>query len=85
LVNGSGYTALDIIVDKAYPGHRVSADTVLHFGPPAGILLAAESTKDLNFVGMPAGTILLTPLSSKIECASFRGLNVSVTGNLVGP
>jgi hypothetical protein len=51
---------------------RISADTTLYFGPPAGIILAAESTKDLNFVGMSAGTILLTPLSSKIECVRRR-------------
>ncbi|KAM4055491.1 PIF1 protein [Hirsutella rhossiliensis] len=33
LTNGGGYTALEVIVDKAYPGHRVSADTTMHFGP----------------------------------------------------
>ncbi|PVH98925.1 hypothetical protein DM02DRAFT_530208, partial [Periconia macrospinosa] len=57
---------------EAYPGHRISADTILHFGPPAGILLAAESTEDFSFVGMPPGTILLAPRSSKIECARRR-------------
>ncbi|PVH90596.1 hypothetical protein DM02DRAFT_547504 [Periconia macrospinosa] len=72
LVNGSDYKALDVIIDEAYPGHRISADTILHFGPSAGIILAADSTKDFNFVGMPPGTLLLTPLSSKIECARIR-------------
>jgi hypothetical protein len=72
LVNGSTYTALDVIVDDAFPGHRISDNTILHFGPPAGIVLAADSTRELNFVGMPPGTILLTPLSSKIECARRR-------------
>jgi len=72
LVNGANYEALDVILDKAHPGHRISADTILHFGPPAGILLAAETTKDFNFVGMPPGTILLTPLSSKLECVKRR-------------
>jgi hypothetical protein len=72
LVNGAPYTALDVIVDKAYPGHRISADTILHFGPPAGILLAGETTKDLHFVGMPPGTILLTPISTKIQCQKKR-------------
>jgi hypothetical protein len=72
LVNGSTYRALNVVLDKAYPGHRISGDTTLHFGPPAGIVLAAESTKDFDFVGMPPGTILLTPLSSKIECARRR-------------
>jgi PIF1-like helicase len=72
LVNGSDYKALNVIIDDAYPGHRISADTILHFGPPAGIILAAESTRHFNFVGMPPGTILLTPLSSKMECVRRR-------------
>jgi hypothetical protein len=67
VVNGASYTALDIVVDKAHPGDRISADTILHFGPPATILLAGESTKELHFVGMPPGTLLLTPITTKIE------------------
>jgi hypothetical protein len=67
LVNGSNYSAVEVILDKAYPGHRISADTIIHFGPPAGILLAGETTKDFHFIGMPSGTVLLTPLSCKIE------------------
>jgi hypothetical protein len=72
LVNGARYIALDVILDKAYPGHRVSANTIMHFGPPAGILLMADTTKDFHFVGMPTGTILLTPFSIKIECQRKR-------------
>lgn len=72
LVNGANYNAVDVIVDKACPGHRISADTTIHFGPPAAILLAAESTKDFHFVGMPPGTVLLTPLSCKIESQKRR-------------
>jgi len=68
LVNGASYTALDVILDKAHPGHCVNANTIIHFGPPAGILLASDTTKDFHFVGMPPGTILLTPVSTKIEC-----------------
>lgn len=67
LVNGASYTALDVVLDKAYPGHRVSSDTILHFGPPAGIILVSETTKDYHFVGMPPGTVLLGPMTSKIE------------------
>jgi len=52
LVNGARYEALDVILDKAYPGYRINASTILHFGPPAGILLVAESTRDYHFVGM---------------------------------
>lgn len=46
LVNGARYTALEVILDEKHPGHRVSADTIIHFGPPAGILLASETTND---------------------------------------
>ncbi|KAF1807901.1 hypothetical protein P152DRAFT_469269 [Eremomyces bilateralis CBS 781.70] len=72
LVNGASYAALDVVLDEAYPGHRVDADTILHFGPPAGILLASETARDFRFVGMPAGTVLLTPISTKIECQRKR-------------
>jgi hypothetical protein len=72
LVNGASYTAVDVIVDKAFPGYQVSADTVLHFGPPAGILLAAETTRDFHFVDLPPGTILLMPMSVKVECQRKR-------------
>ena len=72
LVNGASYEALDVIFDKAYPGHRIKADTILHFGPPAGILLAAESTRDFHFVGIPLGAILLTSISTRIECQRKR-------------
>ncbi|KAJ3530216.1 hypothetical protein NM208_g9424 [Fusarium decemcellulare] len=72
LVNGAGYTAVDVVLDKAYPGHRISAEMALHFGPPAGIVLASETTRDFQFVGMPAGTILLTPMSTKIDCQRKR-------------
>ncbi|OAQ58219.2 ATP-dependent DNA helicase PIF1 [Pochonia chlamydosporia 170] len=67
LVNGASYTGLEVILDKAYPGHRISADTVIHFGPPAGIILESETTKDVHFVGMPPGTMLLTPVSVMIR------------------
>ncbi|XP_044715092.1 PIF1-like helicase domain-containing protein [Hirsutella rhossiliensis] len=38
-----------VIVDKAYPGHRISADMTIHFGPPAGIILESETTRYLHF------------------------------------
>ncbi|XP_044715322.1 PIF1-like helicase domain-containing protein [Hirsutella rhossiliensis] len=72
LVNGAGYTAAEVIVDKAHPGHRLSADMVIHFGPPAAIILGSETTKDFRFVGMPPGTILLTPMSVRIQCHRKR-------------
>lgn len=72
LVNGAPYTAMDVVPDRGRPGHRINSNTVLHFGPPAGIVLASETTRDFRFVGMPPGTILLTPISAKIECQRKR-------------
>jgi hypothetical protein len=72
LVNGSRYTAVDVVLDRASPGHRVSIDTILHFGPPAGILLASDTTKDFQFTGMPLGTILLTPISMQLPRSRKR-------------
>ncbi|KAM4064222.1 PIF1-like helicase [Hirsutella rhossiliensis] len=48
-VNGASYSAVEVIVDKAYPGHRISADMTIHFGPPAGIILESETTRYLHF------------------------------------
>jgi hypothetical protein len=61
LVNGASYTAVEVILDQSYPGLRISASTTIHLGPPAAIMLESETTKDVHFVGMPAGMILLTP------------------------
>jgi hypothetical protein len=46
--------------------------TIILFGPPAGILLMSQATKDFHFVGMPSGTILLKPMSTKIESQRQR-------------
>ncbi|KAF2653134.1 hypothetical protein K491DRAFT_579549, partial [Lophiostoma macrostomum CBS 122681] len=40
--------------DQADPGHCVSGDTALDFGPPADFVFAADSTKHFYFnFGMP--------------------------------
>ncbi|KAM4061311.1 PIF1-like helicase [Hirsutella rhossiliensis] len=49
VVNGASYSAVEVIIDKAYPGHRISADMTIHFGPPAGIILESATTRDLHF------------------------------------
>ncbi|KNB16808.1 hypothetical protein FOXG_21800 [Fusarium oxysporum f. sp. lycopersici 4287] len=72
LVNGASYTALEVILDETHPGHRISADMMIHFGPPAGIILESETTKDIHFAGMPSGTVLLTPMSVRIQCQRKR-------------
>ena len=66
-MNGAGYSGLEVVFDRAYLGHCVDGDAILHFGLPAGILLASETTSGLYLAGMLAGTILLTPVSTKIE------------------
>src|SRR5262249_29056730 len=51
LVNGATYKALDVILDKVYLGHRISADAILH-RLSGWILLAAETTRDFHFVAI---------------------------------
>ncbi|KAK4076848.1 hypothetical protein Purlil1_12556 [Purpureocillium lilacinum] len=63
LVNGAAYTAVEVILKKSYPRYKASSDTIIHFGALAGLILASETTEDLRFVGLPSGTILLTPMS----------------------
>ena len=83
LVNGAQYTAVDAIVDRKYPGFRIGGQTILHFGPPAGLILTGETTQDLRLVDMPARTILLTPISVQVNRSRKRPwqtLNVSRRG-----
>lgn len=56
-----------MILDEAFPGFAVSEQVILYFRPPAGIILKSETTADFRFLGLAPGTILLTPLSIKIE------------------
>ncbi|KAF7534594.1 hypothetical protein G7Z17_g13342 [Cylindrodendrum hubeiense] len=73
LVNGASYTAVGVVPNEAaFPGRWVSPDALVHFGPPAGLLLSSEATATFAFVGMPPGTILLTPLSTKISRSVTR-------------
>jgi hypothetical protein len=72
LVNGAIYTAIDVVPDRGRPGYQINESTTLHLGPPAGIVLASETTRNFRFVGMPPGTILLTPISTRIECQRKR-------------
>ncbi|KAJ6436408.1 glucosamine-6-phosphate isomerase [Purpureocillium lavendulum] len=44
----------------------------IHFGPPAGLILESETTREFHFVGMPPGTVLLTPMSVSIPCQRKR-------------
>jgi len=45
---------------------------ILRFSPPEGITLAADTTSDFCFVGMPPSTILLTAISTNMECQRKR-------------
>ncbi|KAJ6437587.1 peroxisomal biogenesis factor 11 [Purpureocillium lavendulum] len=72
LVNGAAYRAVEVIVDKSHPGYQISAGITIHFGPPAGVILESGTTEEFHFVGMPPGTILLTPMSVSIPCQRKR-------------
>ncbi|GJN78587.1 hypothetical protein PLIIFM63780_002096 [Purpureocillium lilacinum] len=38
-MNGGGYTAPGVIIDKTSRGYRVSAGITIHFGPSASVSL----------------------------------------------
>ena len=67
LVNSVAYTILDIILNKIYLGHRILTNIILYFSPPARILLELKTTRDFYFISIPPSTVLLTPISTKIE------------------
>ncbi|XTI87353.1 hypothetical protein V2W45_1520002 [Cenococcum geophilum] len=67
LVNSAAYTALDIILNKAYLGYCILTNVILYFGPPARIFLELETTRDFYFVSILPSTVLLMPISTKIE------------------
>ena len=67
LVNGAAYTVLDIILNKAYSGYYILTNITLYFSPLARILLELKTTRDFYFISIPPSTVLLTPISTKIE------------------
>ncbi|EJT68997.1 hypothetical protein GGTG_13394 [Gaeumannomyces tritici R3-111a-1] len=69
LVNGASYTAVDVVPDRAHRGHRVNADTFLHFGPPAGILLASETTRDFRFHDVSRRGL---PCAAAFACTDYK-------------
>ncbi|KAM4066727.1 hypothetical protein HRG_012156 [Hirsutella rhossiliensis] len=69
LVNGAGYSAVEVIVDKASPGHRISSDMTIHFGPPAGILLESATTKDLHFNDVSRKGL---PCAAAFACTDYK-------------
>ncbi|XP_044717940.1 PIF1-like helicase domain-containing protein [Hirsutella rhossiliensis] len=69
LVNGASYAALEVILDKSYPGHRISADMTIHFGPPAGIMLESETTKDVQFNDVSRKGL---PCTAAFACTDYK-------------
>lgn len=59
LVNGLTYRALDVVLDKAYPGHRVPGDTTLYLGCQLVLFLRQNRRRILT-----SSACLLGPSSS---------------------
>ncbi|XP_044715146.1 PIF1 protein [Hirsutella rhossiliensis] len=60
---------MPVIVDKASPGHRISSDMTIHFGPPAGILLESATTKDLHFNDVSRKGL---PCAAAFACTDYK-------------
>ena len=71
-VNGAVYTAHQAIIDPKYPGRNIGGNVWLHLGPPAGLLVSSESTREYEITGLPRGMLLLQPRSAKISMTKFR-------------
>ncbi|KAM4054420.1 hypothetical protein HRG_014892 [Hirsutella rhossiliensis] len=46
LTNGGGYTALEVIVDKAYPGHRVDTRHLIYRQNLRSTVFASSSSQE---------------------------------------
>ncbi|KAG7408961.1 ATP-dependent DNA helicase PIF1 [Fusarium oxysporum f. sp. raphani] len=70
VVNGAEFTAVDFIPDPKFPGPYLADDVTIHFGPPLGILLESQETKDLTIPTLPAGTLLIRPITHVLDPAN---------------
>ncbi|KAF6517643.1 hypothetical protein HZS61_003204 [Fusarium oxysporum f. sp. conglutinans] len=70
VVNGAEFTAVDLIPDPKFPGHYLADDVTIHFGPPLGILLESQETKDITIPTLPAGTLLIRPITHVLDPAN---------------
>lgn len=67
VVNGAEFTAMDVILDPNHPGHYLAHDVTIHFGPPLGILLQSKDTEAFAIPSLPAGTLLIRPISHTLS------------------
>ena len=72
IVNGAEFTAADVIPDHKYPGYHLADDVTIHFGPPLAILLRSRDTESLAVPTLPAGTVLIRPISQTLDPANPR-------------
>ncbi|KAJ3454832.1 hypothetical protein MRS44_013432 [Fusarium solani] len=70
VVNGAEFTAADVIPDPKSPGYHLADDVTIHFGPPLGILLESQETKDLAIPALPTGTVLIRPTTHTLDPAN---------------
>ena len=87
VANGCEFTAVGVIPDPRYPFSSVENGVLLHFGPPAAIILKNKDTVDLRIPGAPPGTFLLQPgswnITQMINRSLIRGkTNESVLGTI---
>ncbi|KAM5341409.1 hypothetical protein ACJ41O_014440 [Fusarium nematophilum] len=67
VMNGAEFTAMDVIPDPKFPGYYLADNVTIHFGPPLGILLESQDTKDLAIPALPTGTVLIRPITHTLD------------------
>jgi len=70
VVNGAEFTAVDVILDPKFPGYHLADDVTIHFGPPLGILLESQDTKEVAVPALPTGTVLVRPITHTLDPAN---------------
>lgn len=83
-MNGAEFTAADVISFRyEIPGHHLADDVTTHFGPPLGIILDSQDTKDLAILALPTGTVFIRSIihillltHSMVKSSRFGYMNI---------
>jgi hypothetical protein len=70
VINRAEFTATDVFPDPKSPGYHLTDNITIHFGPPLGILLESQVTKDLAIPALLTGTILIRPITYTLDPAN---------------
>jgi hypothetical protein len=62
VVNRAGFTAINVIPNLKFLSYHLADNVTIYFGPPLGILLELQETKDLAIPVLPIDTMFIQPI-----------------------